>query len=127
MSYGPDQFDLDAASLRRSQSELRAFAEALAVRLEGALPGRVNVERRSDGLFSKTSHVARIALRGEKAEYQLALNKAELVASRAKTVRGVVISSTTIPASQWLAEVRAEVQALAEQAGSASDTLHDFL
>ena len=36
-----DPFDLDAASLRRSQVELSAFVEALAVRLEGALPGRV--------------------------------------------------------------------------------------
>ena len=87
-------------------------------RLEQLAPGIV---------FAKGGNDAKIALRGEKAEYQLVLNKAELVASRAKMVRGVVISSTTIPASQWLAEVRAEVQALAEQAGSASDTLHDFL
>ena len=34
MSSEPDQFDLDGAVLRRSETELRAFMEALAVRLQ---------------------------------------------------------------------------------------------
>ncbi len=36
VSGSPDEFDLDAAFLRRSEGDLRAFMEALAVRLEGA-------------------------------------------------------------------------------------------
>ncbi len=127
MSAGPDQFDLDAAVLRRSESELRALMEALAVRLDGALPGRVSVERRRDGLLSKTSHVAKLVLRGDRAVYELSCDRGRLEAKRAKLVRGVVISSSSMSPGDWLADVRSEVEALAERAGAATDLLHDFL
>jgi hypothetical protein len=127
MSQGPDEFDLDAAVLRRSQVDIRAFMEALAVRLEGALPGRVTVERRRDGLLSKTSHVAKITVVGEKATYVISNDKAGLSASRAKTVRGVTISSSIVPVPEWLNLLRAEVRTLAEEHGEASDVLHGFL
>jgi hypothetical protein len=122
-----DPFDLDAAYLRRSQVELSAFVEALAVRLEGSLPGRVEIDRRRDGFLSKTSHVARIVLRCDQAIYELSLSKGQLTVSRAKLVRGVKISSVNLKPSEWLGEVRREVQTLAEQAGAASDVLHGFL
>jgi hypothetical protein len=127
VSGEPDQFDLDGAVLRRSETELRAYMEALAVRLEGALPGRVEVQRKRDGLLSQSKHVARIAVRGDRAVYELARDRSGLIATRAKLVRGVNISSSTILPREWLAEVRAEVQSLAEQAGSTSDALHGFL
>ena len=127
MGAGPDQFDLDAALLRRSETELRAFMEALAVRLEGALPGRVAVERRRDGLLSKTSHVAKLTVRTDRAVYELTCDRGRMDATRAKLVRGVVISSAPITPKDWLADVRTEVQALAEKAGEASDLLHGFL
>ena len=127
MSGEPDQFDLDGAVLRRSETELRAFMEALAVRLEGALPGRVDVQRKRDGLLSQSKHVAKIAVRGDRAVYELARDRSGLTATRAKLVRGVNISSSSVSPREWLADVRAEVQTLAEQAGSTSDALHGFL
>ena len=127
MSGEPDQFDLDGAMLRRSETELRAFMEALAVRLEGAMPGRVEVQRKRDGLFSQTAHVAKIAVKGERAVYELTRDRTGLVATRNKLVRGVSISSSSIPPRDWLADIRAELQTLAEQAGSTSDALHGFL
>ena len=122
-----DPFDLDAAGIRRALTDIRAFMEALAVRLQGALPDRVTVERRRDGLLSRTSHVHQIAFRGDGGEYRLCLEKGALKATRAKSVRGVVISTSEEPTIQWLGEVRAEVAALAGAMGSASDVLHDFL
>ena len=122
-----DPFDLDAAGIRRALTDLRAFMEALAVRLQGALPDRVTVERRRDGLLSATRHVHEIALRGEGGEYRLRFDKGTLSATRAKTVRGVVIGTSEQPVPQWLGEVRAEVASLAGAMGSASDGLHDFL
>lgn len=127
MSVELDPFDLDAAGLRRAQTDLKAFMEALAARLEGALPDRTVVERRRDGLLSAARHVHEIAVKGERAEYRLRFDKGQLTATRAKTVRGVVISTTEEPVPQWLGEVRAEVAALAGAMGAASDTLHDFL
>lgn len=127
MSAAPDDFDMNAAWLRRSETDLRAFMEAFAVRLEGALPRRVTVERKRDGLLSKTSHVVGVKIQGERAIYQISFHKGEISASRAKLVRGVVISTATVPVPHWLGEVSAEVQALADQAGAAGDVLHDFL
>ena len=127
MSIEPDPFDLDAAGIRRAQTDLKAFMEALAVRLQGALPERVSVARRRDGLLARTRHVHEIVVRGDAGEYRLRSDKGQLAATRAKTVRGVVIGTTDLPVPQWLAEVRAEVAALAGAMGSASDVLHDFL
>jgi hypothetical protein len=101
--------------------------EALAVRLEGAMPGRVDVQRKRDGLFSQTAHVAKIAVKGERAVYELTRDRTGLVATRNKLVHGVSISSSSIPPRDWLADIRAELQTLAEQAGSTSDALHGFL
>ena len=127
MSAQPDEFDLEAAVLRRSQVDLQAFMEALAVRLEGALPQQVSVDRRRDSLLSKTTHVARIEVRTEKAIYTLTLLKGVLAATRAKVVRSVVISTSSVTAAAWLSDVRAEVSSLAQQSGAAADILHDFL
>ena len=127
MADGPDDFDLNAAWLRRSQGDMRAFMEAFAVRLEGALPGRVTVERRRDGLLSKTSHVAKVTIQGDKAVYQISNDKSGVSATRSKLVRGVAISSSVLPVPEWLTEIRGEVRSLAGQSGDAADVLHDFL
>jgi hypothetical protein len=127
MSAESNEFDIEAAWLRRAQGDLPAFLEALAVRLQGALPHHVTVERKRDGLLSRTSHVARIDLRTENAGYGLALSKGVLTPTRAKVVRGVVISTSALPLAAWLAEVRAAVKDLADQTGDAADLLHDFL
>jgi hypothetical protein len=127
MSVADDGFDLNAALLRRSEKDMRAFLSALAARLEGALPGRVEVERKRDGLFSRTSHVARIAVRFEAAIFTISFGKTGLSATRAKLVREVVISTTPSPVPQWLKELQDEVAKLAEHAGSAGEVLHGFL
>jgi hypothetical protein len=127
MSLEPDDFDLNAAWVRRSQGDLKAFMEAFAVRMDGALPGRVEVERRRDGLLSKTSHVVGVTIRCDRFVYQIVNGKAGVTATRAKLVHGVIISSSQMAVPEWLAEVRAEVQTLADHLNSASDGLHDFL
>ena len=50
---GDDALDIDllAASLRADTSDLGAFVEALAVKLEEAVPGAVQVQRRREGMF----------------------------------------------------------------------------
>ena len=58
-----NQIDLQAAWIRRSSADIQAFVEGLAARLEGDLPGQVDVVRKRDGLFAKTSHVQSITVR----------------------------------------------------------------
>jgi hypothetical protein len=127
MTGAPDSFDLDAAWMRRAQSDLRGFMDALAVRMESALPGRVDVERKRDGLLSKTTHVRAIAIDGDGARYTLVFDKGRLQARRAKIVRGVVIGTAELPIEQWLTEVRGGVEGLAGSLGGASDIIKDFL
>lgn len=122
-----DDFDLDAAWIRRAQGDLRSFMEAFGARMQGALADRTTVERKRDGLLSKTSHVREVSFRGETALYKLAFEKGQLRATRAKLVRGVVISTAELALPEWLAEVRREVQTLAGSLGGASDTLAGFL
>ena len=49
----PTDIDIDlvTASLRADASDLRAFVEALAVKLEEAVPGAVSVDRRREGML----------------------------------------------------------------------------
>ena len=120
-------FDLSAAWYRRAQGDLRAFLEAFATRMERAIPGRVTVERKRDGLFSKTSHVAKIAIDTRPNVYVVALDNKQLTALRSKAVRGVTLKSEPLDFPDWLAGLSADIQRLAERDGAAHDVLHDFL
>ena len=120
-------FDLAAAWTRRVGTDLRAFAEALAARLEPALPGRVVVERRRDGFFSSTSHVSRIVIRFDDALLTLDQDHGQLRAARSKVGRGVTIGSQDLAVPVWLDEVVRRTRTLGEGAGEAHAVLHDFL
>jgi hypothetical protein len=106
---------------------MKAFIEGLAVRLEGALPGHVEVERKRDGLFSRESHVLRISVTFETTQYILSFNGGRLVARRSKFVRGISIGSTDMRMPEWLAALSADMTAVGQQAGAAHAVLHEFL
>ncbi len=127
VTSGPGDFDLSAAWFRKAQGDLRAFLEGFATRMEGAIPGHVTVERRRDGLFSKTSHVVKVAIDAGPAVYVLHLDNNHLSALRAKSVRGVTLKSEAMAVPEWLAALNADVQRLAERADAAHGVLHDFL
>ncbi|WP_266168702.1 hypothetical protein [Dyella subtropica] len=127
MSGIPNDFDLSAAWFRKAQGDLKAFMEAFAVRLEGAIPGRVTVERQKDGLFSRISHAVKVTVEAQNHIYVLALQKSRLSAHRSKVVRGVTLSTEHMEVPEWLGGLNSDIQALAEQAGSAQNVLHDFL
>lgn len=120
-------FDLGMAWYRKAQGDLRAFLEAFAARMDGAVPGRVKIERRRDGLFSRTSHVVKVTITGETNAYVLTLDDGHLSAARAKSVRGVTLKSETMDFPEWLSALNADLQRLAERAGGAQTALHDFL
>ncbi len=127
MSGDPSEFDLSAAWLRRAQGDFQAFIAAFGARMDGALPGRVTLERKRNGFFSTQSHVARVMIETEANIFTLSLVQNRLVAMRTKSVRGVVLKSEEMTVPAWLAALDAEIKALAEHAGSAQTVLHDFL
>ncbi len=127
MSLGPNEFDLSAAWVRRAQTDSKAFMEAFAVRLEGALPAQVDVDRKREGLFSKTTHVAKVAISLDNNVYLLMLERGHLVAQRVKSVHGVTLKSETLNMPDWLKSLQHDMAAYADHMGSAQQVLHDFL
>ncbi len=120
-------FDLHAAWIRRAQTDLHAFLEALAARLEGALPGRVQVERKRDGLLSASHHVTAITIQVDGSRYLLDAHNHDVRASRQHEVRGVVLKTESLPLDRWLQELEDDLRRLSGTLEGARGILQDFL
>ena len=108
-------FDLVAASLRADTTDLNAFVEALAVKLEGALPGAVKVDRRGGGLRSREKRVRRISISMDATRYDLERDGESIETSRSSEVRGIVIKSERLGLDEWVDELSRELTERASQ------------
>jgi hypothetical protein len=108
----PD-LDLLAASLRADASDSAAFLEALAARLEGALPGQVDVQRKG-GLFGG-KRVRRIDVRLADRHYELEGDHGMLVGRRRSVVRGIALKSEELGVDAWIEGLSADLLALAQR------------
>lgn len=94
-------FDLLAASLRADATDLRAFVEALAAKLEGAFGEHVHVERKG-GRFGGDKHVRRIALRLGEDEYELQHDDGRIDCRRRTVVRGIALKNDELALEDWI-------------------------
>ena len=108
-------FDLVAASLRADTTDLNAFVEALAVKLEGALPDSVRVDRKGGGLLSREKRVRRISIGMDEARYDLERIGESIEASRCNEVRGIVIKSERLGLDEWIDALSRELTSRAQQ------------
>ena len=122
-----NQIDLQAAWIRRSSADIQAFVEGLAARLEGDLPGQVDVVRKRDGLFAKTSHVERITVRTEDAQYLLEKQASGVRTQRARVVGGVILKRDDLSLAGWMQSLLAALFSQSGELQRASQSLHDFL
>ena len=99
---GEISVDLLAASLRASSSDLKTFVEVLADKLEDALPGRVQVGRRSTRFLGKEKRVERLECELAGQRYLLATRDGVVEVRRATAVRGVVLKTEVLPLGEWL-------------------------
>jgi hypothetical protein len=120
-------FELVAASLRADATDLSAFVEALAVKLEGALPGGVRVERRGGGLFSREKRVRRISVSFDETRYDLEREDGTLRTSRRNEVRGIVIKSEPLELDAWIEGLSRELAAQARESERARIALQRLL
>lgn len=120
-------FELLASSLRADAGDLNAFVEALATKLEGALPDRTSVERKSTGLFSKEKRVRRIGVQLGENRYDLAFDSGRAQASRAKAVRGIVLKNEMLPLDEWIESLSRELTEEAQQSEQARLALERLL
>jgi len=103
------QFELLASSLRADTGDMKAFIEALAVKLEGALPQRARVERKADGLFSRTKHVQRISVELGENRYEIMHAAGRIQATVGKAVRGIVLKTEHLSLDDWIDQLSREL------------------
>lgn len=120
-------FELLASSLRADTGDLKAFVEALAVKLEGALPDRTVVERKSAGFFSKEKRVNKISVHMGTNRYELAADGGRVQASRGTAVRGIVLKNELLPLDQWIDDLSRELSVEARQSEQARLALERLL
>jgi hypothetical protein len=110
--------DLLAASLRSDASDLGAFVEALAVKLDEAVPNAVRVERRREGLFGP-KRVSRISLDAGDQRLELRAGGGRIETRCARLSAGIVLKSEALPTDAWLDVLS---RALADEARSSQIT-----
>jgi hypothetical protein len=105
-----DVLDLAAASGRVDGVDTQAMLDALAVRLEEALPRVVRVKRRRiGGLRSKRTEVEQISVDLGDLRFELNQAGAGIACGRSKVVRGITLKRDELPVEQWLRELVDEV------------------
>lgn len=105
--------DLLAASLRADSSDVNAFVESLAAKLEEAVPDCTRVERRRAGLLGPKL-VRRIALDAGSTRLELLRDERRVQMRCARLSGGIVLKSEDLDADAWIAALG---EALAAEAG----------
>jgi hypothetical protein len=123
----PLRMEMFAASLRADNTDVKAFLEALATKLEGGLPNSTVVTRQS-GLFSREHPVKEINVTLGDYQYRISRERqGPLVALRAKVVRGIVLKTEQLPVEQWIDELADALAQTAAQSAQARAALERFL
>jgi hypothetical protein len=124
---GPLQVDLLAASLRADSTDLKAFLEALASKLAGALPQQTQVTRQSK-LFGRERPIREIIVTLGEFQYRIAHEgKKPVLTLRARVVRGIVLKTELLPMDQWINELAADLAQEAMDSAQARIALERFL
>jgi hypothetical protein len=123
-----DTFDLAAAGLRGDGAEVSLSVEALAAKLEQALPGRARVERHGGGLLGRgQKRVRQVLVELGSCHYQLAVSDGRVEGFRERQVGGISIKREPLDPSAWIAALTADLRAEAEQSAQARTALERLL
>ncbi len=110
--------DLLAASLRADTADVGAFVEGLAAKLEAAIPGRVEVERRRGGLLG-AKVVRRIALDAGDRRLELRARERGIETRCSRSSGGIVLKTEALDIDAWLMALG---EALAKEAERSQTT-----
>lgn len=114
MSIEPEDFEMVAASLRADAGDIPVFVEGLAGKLEGALPGHVQVDRHARKLLSHDKIVRKLTAEVGDWRYTLDSDGAGNVeCGRAKAVRGIVLKTERLGLAAWIEALARDLSAQA--------------
>lgn len=126
MSTDGFSFDLSAAEWRKGITDEKVLIEALAVRLEQALPGLATISR-NFSLFSSRKPVRSITVRLLDNEYSLLNESAGIQTQVGKVVRGIRLKTDLVTLPEWLDRLSTALELYALEHAEARDTLERFL
>jgi hypothetical protein len=106
--------DLVAAALRADLSDISAFVEGLAIRLEQALPGFVKVTRTRQG-FRGPKLVSEISVQTSDGKLELLRDGGDVRAMRSRTSGGIVLKREPIDVDDWLTALTSVAAAQAQR------------
>lgn len=121
---GERDFDLLAASLRADATDVRAFVQALAAKLEGSFPEHVRVER--GGLF-RDKRARRIEVELGDSRYELEFDRGDIGCRRRAVVRGISLKTEELPLDEWIDRMSAELVSVAERSERGRAALEQLL
>jgi hypothetical protein len=115
-----------AAVLRADGAELESFGEALAAKLEEALPASTRVQRRRTGLLGP-KRVHRIAIAFPDETLELVCDGGRMEASRARMSGGITLKRERLGLDAWLQELSRALAAEAARSEQARRALEQLL
>jgi len=125
---GEETFDLAAAGLRADGADLRIGLEALASKLEQALPGAARVQRSGGGLLGRGERrVREVRVDLGEARYELRFEGAALSGSRERVSGGISIKRETLDPGAWLAALTEDLRAQSQRSAQARTALEGLL
>jgi hypothetical protein len=121
-----NDLDLLAASLRADASDLSAFVEGLAVKLEDAMPGQVKVYRSRGGL-GRPKRVQKIVLDGADKRLELRVSGGSIETLCSRLSAGIVLKSEQLGVDEWIAALSEVVAAEAQRSAITRQALERLL
>jgi hypothetical protein len=122
----PD-LDLIAASLRADASDLGTFTEALAVKLEEALPGGVQIQRSRPKLLGpKLVRAIVVDAGGERLQLRVT-DRGALETTCARVSGGIVLKTDPVDTDEWLRRLSGALAAQARLSQTTRQALERLL
>jgi hypothetical protein len=118
--------DLLAASLRADASDLSAYTEALAAKLEEALPAGVTVQRGRQGMFGPR-RVRAISVDAGGERLMLQTDGDQIATSCARVSGGIVLKTEPIAFETWLDRLSRNLAARARESQGTRQALQRLL
>jgi len=118
--------DLVAAALRADLSDISAFVEGLATRLELALPGFVQIARTRSG-FRGPKVVSRISVNCGDTRLELQRDGNNVQTVRARTSGGIVLKTEQVDIDGWLQTLAETIAAQAQKSERTRQALEQLV
>ncbi|HET9107707.1 MAG TPA: hypothetical protein VFN79_11005 [Steroidobacteraceae bacterium] len=121
-----DSFDMEAAWLRRFQSDAESNLQAFALALREAMPELVTVQERR-GLFERHGRITGVRISLGEHQYVLQFANKRLQASIAMVVRGITLNTRDVDPAEWFRRLAEETHQASQHAKSLSQSINRFM